>query len=33
MSYLFPKRISELAAIDCEIDTPDKRIDNSTLKK
>lgn len=33
MSYLLPKRISELATIDSDQETPDKRIENNNLKK
>lgn len=33
MSYFLPKRISELAAIDPDLDTPDKRPETSALKK
>ena len=33
MSYLLPKRISELAAIDLDLDTPDRKTDNNSLKK
>lgn len=33
MSYLLPKRISELATIDSDLDTPDKRPKVRSIRK